>query len=99
MKLSDNLRRTAVSICDGEAFDTGKPDHLMGVWLAEFAEEQFDLHTVERTELGIEAVTSDVLSHGLLKGSPITRVSDGKTYRVKRLEHSESGFTTIRLME
>lgn len=99
MKLSDSLRRTAISVCSGEEFDTGKPAPLIGTWMAEFGEAQFDdQRTVEMTELAIECVTTDVRDHGLIRGSVIRRVADDTTYRVKRLEQNENGFTTIRLM-
>lgn len=99
MKLSDSLRRTAVSVCDGEPFDTGRPEHLMGVYMTAFGEQQLESgQAAEIQEIAIECVTADVVAHGLIKGSVIQRVADGQTFRVKRLERNENGFTTVRLL-
>lgn len=81
-----------------EEFDTGKPDYLWAVIEGEFNDPEISGIPVEGEIRWLECRLSDKAAHELVKGSPITRVSDGEQLYVLRFEPSRSsGFIVVRL--
>lgn len=92
---TDATRLAMIKAVGGEEFDSGCTESLWGVFDRESVEAIVGDHVVRTYRPRLECRTADVETHGLVKGSVLKRVSDGRQFAVKDFEDDGTGMTVI----
>lgn len=94
---SEADRLASIKGLGGEPFTTQHAEKLIGIFERPSVDSFGQVIAVKNRKPELHVRESDVVKHGLVKQSPITRDADGSIYFVRDLDPDGTGMTVISL--
>ena len=93
--IESDADRLAMIQAVGETFDAGTSVPMWAVYDRAFEEAYLGEHSHGSRRPILQCLTSDVVSRDLVKGSPVTRLSDDVKYLIDTIEDDGTGITVL----